>query len=96
MLTLFYLRDGTSPNLLSVNFLPGPCSSADRPFSSCKMASFHMAKTFKPWRSNSTCFRVPVSSVRGTVVRKVVSEVKFKGYTHHATKDRTSVFHQER
>lgn len=25
--------------------------------------------------------------VRGTIVRKVVSNIRFKGYTHHASKD---------
>ena len=42
------------------------------------------------WRSNSTCFRVPID-VRGTVVRKVVSEVKFKATLNHATKDKPSI-----
>ena len=43
------------------------------------------------WRSNSTCFRVPFD-VRGTVVKKVVSEVKFKATLNHATKDKPKYF----
>jgi Hypervirulence associated proteins TUDOR domain len=30
--------------------------------------------------------------VRGTVMKKVVSDVKFKGYTHHATKREPQYF----
>lgn len=49
-----------------------------------------MSKTFKcgdhvEWNSEA-------GRVRGTVVKKVVSEVKFKGYTHHATKEEPQYF----
>jgi hypothetical protein len=30
--------------------------------------------------------------VRGTIVRKVVSDIEFKGYTHHATKEDPQYF----
>ncbi len=53
-----------------------------------------MSKTFK--RGDHVEWNSEAGRVRGTVVKKVVSEVKFKGYTHHATKEGTSVFHQER
>ena len=49
-----------------------------------------MSKTFQPgdhveWNSEA-------GRVRGTIVKKVVSEVKFKGYTRHATKEEPQYF----
>ena len=42
-----------------------------------------MSKTFK--RGDHVEWNSEAGRVRGTVVKKVVSDVKFKGYTHHAT-----------
>jgi hypothetical protein len=44
-----------------------------------------MSRTFKcgdhvEWNSEA-------GPVRGTITKKVVSDVNFKGYTHHATKE---------
>ena len=49
-----------------------------------------MAKTFKSgdhveWNSE-------VGRVRGVILRKVVSDVPFKGYVHHATRDEPQYF----
>jgi hypothetical protein len=48
-----------------------------------------MFRTFKhgdhvEWNSEA-------GRVRGTVMKKVVSDVAFKGYTHHATKKNPSI-----
>ena len=44
-----------------------------------------MSKTFK--RGDHVEWNSEVGRVRGTVMKKVVSNVEFKGYTHHATKE---------
>ena len=49
-----------------------------------------MSKTFKhgdhvEWNSEA-------GRVRGVIVRKVVSDVQFKGYVHHASKDEPQYF----
>jgi Hypervirulence associated proteins TUDOR domain len=49
-----------------------------------------MSKTFK--RGDHVEWNSEAGRVRGTVVKKVVSEVKFKGYTHHATKKEPQYF----
>jgi Hypervirulence associated proteins TUDOR domain len=43
-----------------------------------------MSKTFK--RGDHVAWNSEAGRVRGTVLKKVVSDVTFKGYTHHATK----------
>jgi hypothetical protein len=49
-----------------------------------------MSKTFK--RGDHVEWNSEAGRVRGTVAKKVVSEVKFKGYTHHATKEEPQYF----
>jgi hypothetical protein len=49
-----------------------------------------MSKTFK--RGDHVERNSEAGRVRGTVVKKVVSEVKFRGYTHHATKKEPQYF----
>jgi hypothetical protein len=49
-----------------------------------------MSRTFK--RGDHVAWNSEAGRVRGTVVKKVVSEVKFKGYTHHATKEEPQYF----
>ena len=49
-----------------------------------------MAKTFKSgdhveWNSEA-------GRVRGVILKKVVSDVRFKGYIHHATRDEPQYF----
>lgn len=49
-----------------------------------------MSKAFKPgdhveWNSEA-------GRVRGTIVKKVVSDVRVKGYVHHATKNEPQYF----
>ena len=44
-----------------------------------------MAKTFK--RGDRVEWNSEAGRVRGTIVKKVVSDLRFKGYVHHATKD---------
>jgi hypothetical protein len=44
-----------------------------------------MAKTFK--RGDHVAWNSEAGRVSGTIIKKVVSDVKFKGYTHHATKE---------
>ena len=44
-----------------------------------------MPKTFK--RGDHVEWNSEAGRVRGTVMKKVVSDVEFKGYTHHATKE---------
>jgi DUF2945 family protein len=43
-----------------------------------------MAKSFK--RGDRVEWNSEAGRVRGTIVRKVVSDIRFKGYTHHASK----------
>lgn len=45
-----------------------------------------MAQTFK--RGDHVAWNSEAGRVRGVIVKKVISDVRFKGYTHHATKDR--------
>ncbi|MFZ0815379.1 MAG: DUF2945 domain-containing protein [Candidatus Sulfotelmatobacter sp.] len=49
-----------------------------------------MLRTFK--RGDHVEWNSEAGRVRGTVVKKVVSDVKFKGYTHHATKTEPQYF----
>jgi Hypervirulence associated proteins TUDOR domain len=49
-----------------------------------------MSKTFK--RGDHVEWNSEAGRVRGTIVKKVVSEVKFKGYTHHATREEPQYF----
>ncbi|HXU20125.1 MAG TPA: DUF2945 domain-containing protein [Verrucomicrobiae bacterium] len=44
-----------------------------------------MSKTFK--HGDHVAWNSEAGRVRGTVVKKVVSDVTFKGYAHHATKE---------
>jgi hypothetical protein len=49
-----------------------------------------MSKAFK--RGDHVAWNSEAGRVRGTVVKKVVSDTKFKGYTHHATKEEPQYF----
>lgn len=49
-----------------------------------------MSKTFK--RGDHVEWNSEAGRVRGIVAKKVVSDVKFKGYTHHATKEEPQYF----
>jgi hypothetical protein len=49
-----------------------------------------MSKTFK--RGDHVGWNSEAGRVHGTVVKKVVCDVKFKGYTHHATKEEPQYF----
>ncbi|MGH7744198.1 MAG: DUF2945 domain-containing protein [Candidatus Dormibacteria bacterium] len=49
-----------------------------------------MSKTFK--RGDHVEWNSEAGRVRGIVAKKVVSDVKFKGYTHHATKEEPQFF----
>jgi Hypervirulence associated proteins TUDOR domain len=49
-----------------------------------------MSKTFK--RGDHVEWNSEAGRVRGTVMKKLVSDVKFKGYTHHATKEEPQYF----
>ncbi len=49
-----------------------------------------MSTTFK--RGDHVEWNSEAGRVRGIIVKKVVSEVKFKGYTHHATKEEPQYF----
>ena len=49
-----------------------------------------MSRTFK--RGDHVSWNSEAGRVRGTVVKKVVSDVTFKGYTHHATKEEPQYF----
>lgn len=51
-----------------------------------------MARTFK--RGDHVEWNSEAGRVRGVVIKKVVSDVRFKGYTHHATKDEPQYFIQ--
>jgi hypothetical protein len=53
-----------------------------------------MSKTFK--RGDHVEWNSEAGRVRGVVMKKAVSDVKFKGYTHHATEEEPPIFHQER
>jgi hypothetical protein len=49
-----------------------------------------MPKTFK--RGDHVAWNSEAGRVSGTVMKKVVSDVRFKGYTHHATKEDPQYF----
>ncbi len=49
-----------------------------------------MPKTFK--RGDHVEWNSEAGLVRGIVMKKVVSHVTFKGYTHHATKEEPQYF----
>ena len=51
-----------------------------------------MSKTFK--RGDHVEWNSEAGRVRGIIVKKVVSDVKFKGYTHHATREEPQYFIQ--
>jgi len=58
------------------------------------MASGQMSKTLK--RGDHVEWNSEAGRVRGVILKKVVSDVRFKGYVHHATKDEPqSVLSQE-
>ena len=44
-----------------------------------------MSKTFK--RGDHVEWNSEAGRVRGSIVKKVVSDIRFKGYVHHASKD---------
>ena len=49
-----------------------------------------MPKAFK--RGDHVSWNSEAGRVRGTVMKKVVGDVKFKGYTHHASKEEPQYF----
>lgn len=49
-----------------------------------------MAKTFK--RGDHVEWNSEAGRVRGVIMKKVVSNVLFKGYVHHASKDEPQYF----
>ena len=49
-----------------------------------------MLKTFK--RGDHVEWNSEAGRVRGVITKKVVSDVRFKGYVHHATKDEPQYF----
>jgi hypothetical protein len=49
-----------------------------------------MSKTFK--RGDHVEWNSEAGRVRGLITKKVVSDVNFKGYTHHATKEEPQYF----
>ncbi len=49
-----------------------------------------MAKTFK--RGDHVEWNSEAGRVRGVITKKVVSDVRFKGYVHHATKEDLQYF----
>ncbi|MGA7919299.1 MAG: DUF2945 domain-containing protein [Candidatus Acidiferrales bacterium] len=49
------------------------------------MVTSPMTKTFK--RGDHVEWNSEAGRVRGVIVKKVVSDVRFKGYVHHASKD---------
>jgi hypothetical protein len=51
-----------------------------------------LPKTFK--RGDHVEWNSEAGRVRGIIVKKVVSDVKFKGYTHHATREEPQYFIQ--
>ena len=54
------------------------------------MASSPMAKMFK--RGDHVEWSSEAGRVRGVILKKVVSDVRFKGYVHHATRDEPQYF----
>jgi hypothetical protein len=49
-----------------------------------------MSRPFK--RGDHVSWNSEAGRVRGTIIKKVVSDVKFKGYTHQASKDEPQYF----
>lgn len=49
-----------------------------------------MSKSFK--RGDHVQWNSEAGRVRGVIVKKAVSDVKFKGYKHHATKEEPQYF----
>lgn len=49
-----------------------------------------MAKTFK--RGDHVEWNSEAGRVRGVIVKRVVTDVRFKGYVHHATRNRPQYF----
>jgi hypothetical protein len=49
-----------------------------------------MSKTFK--RGDHVEWNSEAGRVRGTIAKKAVSDVTFKGYTHHATEEEPQFF----
>jgi hypothetical protein len=49
-----------------------------------------MAKTFK--RGDHVAWNSEAGRVRGVILKKVVSDIRFKGYIHHATRDNPQYF----
>ncbi|PYU67074.1 MAG: DUF2945 domain-containing protein [Acidobacteria bacterium] len=49
-----------------------------------------MAKTFK--RGDHVEWNSEAGRVRGVITKRVVSDVRFKGYVHHATRDEPQYF----
>jgi hypothetical protein len=49
-----------------------------------------MSRTFK--RGDRAAWNSEEGRVRGTFMKKVVSDVTFKGFTHHATKEEPQYF----
>jgi hypothetical protein len=49
-----------------------------------------MAKMFR--RGDHVEWNSEAGRVRGIIMKKVVSDVRFKGYVHHATKDEPQYF----
>ena len=47
-----------------------------------------MSKTYK--RGDHVEWNSEAGRVRGVIERKVVSDIRFKGYVHHASKDELS------
>lgn len=49
-----------------------------------------MSKTFK--RGDHVAWNSEAGRVRGVIIKKIVSDVRFKGYVHHATKKEPQYF----
>ena len=49
-----------------------------------------MTKMFK--RGDHVAWNSEAGRVRGVIMKKVVSDVRFKGYVHHATRDEPQYF----
>jgi hypothetical protein len=54
------------------------------------MVSAVMAKRFK--KGDHVEWNSEAGRVRGVILKKVVSDVRFKGYVHHATRDEPQYF----
>ena len=49
-----------------------------------------MSRTFK--RRSHLAWNSEAGRVSGTIMKKIISEVQFKGYTHHATREEPQYF----